>query len=554
MFKKPCFVILNIIFLFYLSQSQVFATITNISRTKVKETETFAPNQVIVTFKDTTGVITSSRSKGSIEELGKIYTSEDLGLNQRSNSPLISINQQFKIKELQSLNSIGSATRNVGNNAGTYVITFEQGNVPEQVEYLENTGLFESVTPNYIVTAAAIPNDPYYNNLNRDPNWNPPYEYQWNLKRIDMQHAWDLTGNELVFVAVIDTGIDYTHQEFGSCTLDSTKNGSCNTVFSGYDFHNNDNDPMDDNLHGTHVAGTINALTNNGVGIAGISPNAVIVPFKALGSTGSGYISNFILAVQSTIDFQDQLRAKGFNNRVVINMSLTYNVVVNEMIPALTTAYNKGIVVVAAAGNENTNAQNTYPAAITCSENIPVGQDCVITVSAVDENDVKSEYSNYGQFLDISAPGGSNDNNVLSLKTKYLPSYYDIVVNNNYLRISGTSMATPHVSAVASMILGVNPDLTVKQVQDILYDGVDLKTPYSDFGRGRLNAYKSMKLAVATRNNIKDYDNNGVVNNADLLLLAKYVLHNPVTITNPNAVLDLNNDSKVNLQDVVSFL
>ncbi|MBU0975971.1 S8 family serine peptidase [Patescibacteria group bacterium] len=367
--------------------------------------------------------------------------------------------------------------------------------VEEVIAELESDTTVEYAEPNYAVTLEFTPDDPLYldsfpsNVANRDPLWNPAYDYQWNLDKISIEGAWVKVGSAVVKVAYIDSGLDYTHEEFGSCTLEQVNQGNCSRILPGYNFLVNTEDAMDDNGHGTHGAGIIIASYNNGIGIAGMAnPEVKLIPYKSFDKSGNGYVTHIAAAIHESV--KDGAR--------VINASFGIDTVSKTLEDAVIYAYDNDIVFVAAAGNTNSDVSRISPANITCATVENPDRDCVITVSATEENDQRAAYSNWGNAIDVSAPGGSNqpDFNILSIKGKTIdPAMSLLVVNEKYLRLSGTSMATPHVSALAAMILSKSPSLTNDQVREKIIASVDdLGDAGKDiyFGYGRINTEKSL--------------------------------------------------------------
>lgn len=311
-----------------------------------------------------------------------------------------------------------------------------------------------------------IPNDPQYGS-----QWHYSGSYGINLPA-----AWDITtGSNSIVVAVVDTGIT-SHSEFSG------------RVVQGYDFisyalDGNDGDARDSDAsdpgdwvtlaesqsgwfygcgvedsswHGTHVAGTIAANSNNAVGVAGVNWNAKILPVRVLGKCG-GYISDIADGIRWAAGGAVSGVPANANPAKVINVSIggggacgaTYQ-------SAIDTATSLGAVVVVSAGNESMDASNSRPA--NCNN--------VITVAATDATGYLATYSNYGSMVEISAPGGDFnwDSGVLST----LNSGLTVPVAENYEYYQGTSMAAPHVSGVISLMLSVTPSLTSSQVLQIL--------------------------------------------------------------------------------------
>ena len=185
---------------------------------------------------------------------------------------------------------------------------------------------------NYIAYALMVPNDPYYS-------------YQWHLKGIGIEEAWGLSSGSGVTVAVIDTGV--ADPRTGSDDLQDSR------VVGGYDFVNNDNDPTDDNGHGTHVAGTIAQTTNNRIGVAGVAYSCSIMPVKVLNKQGSGTYA----------DIADGIRYAADNGAEVINMSLGGSSGSTTLENAVAYAYNKGVTIICASGNDGSSYQVSYPSA-----------------------------------------------------------------------------------------------------------------------------------------------------------------------------------------------
>ena len=291
------------------------------------------------------------------------------------------------------------------------------------------------VEEDYIATAFLDPND-------------PGYPSQWGPKDINAPLAWNITlGSSGVIVAIVDTGVDYNHPDLAS-----------NYYPGGYDFINNDANPIDDNGHGTHVAGIAAAVTNNGIGVAGISQSRIMAE-KVLSSSGSGSYS----AVASGITHATNNGAK------IISMSLGGSSSSITLQNAVNYAWNKGVLIVAAAGNDG-SGRISYPAAYSN----------VIAVSALNQGDSFAVYSNHGKKIELSAPG---------------TNVYSTYLGGGYTSLSGTSMATPFVSGSAALVLSKNGGLTNQQVRNILDNSaVDLGARGRDayFGYGKVNPYGAL--------------------------------------------------------------
>ncbi len=284
---------------------------------------------------------------------------------------------------------------------------------------------------------------------------------QWDFTKIRVADAWKKSTGASVTVAVLDTGVDAKHPDLAG------------NLLAGYDaIANTAGVTTDGNGHGTHVAGTIAAVTGNGVGVSAIAPNAKIMPVRVLGANGSGYMSDTAEGIIWAAD----------NGASVINMSLGSTSKVTAVTNAIAYARSKGVVVVAAAGNERASGSPTsYP-----------GADAgVIGVAATDSADKVASYSNAGSYVDVAAPGSS----ILSTYPTALGS------KTGYATMNGTSMASPHVAAVAALLKAYQPSLTPDQVETTLESSaVDLGTAGrdNDYGYGRIDALAALNAVTPT--------------------------------------------------------
>ncbi|NUQ63494.1 MAG: S8 family serine peptidase [Pirellulales bacterium] len=334
-----------------------------------------------------------------------------------------------------------------------------------------------SAFPDYRIQATSLPNDPRFFRQwaldNRDPSVGT------NDADIDAVEAWNTTtGSDSVVIAVIDTGVDYRHRdlagniwtnpgEIAGNGLDDDGNGYVDDVH-GYDFLNGDGDPMDDDGHGTHVAGTIAAVGNNGRGVAGINWNASIMALKFLGADGSGYASDAIEAIRYATE----------NGAHVINASWgsrTHDPAMKSAIDAFPGPF------VAAAGNYGWNVNEKgyagsfyqfYPAEYRSAN--------IIAVAATDSKDRLASWSNFGvASVDLAAPG---------------VDIFNTNVGGGYAMKSGTSMAAPHVAGVAGLLYSLDPTMPAAEVRDLILSTVD---PLDDLAGktvtgGRLNAARAV--------------------------------------------------------------
>jgi len=316
-------------------------------------------------------------------------------------------------------------------------------------EKVQANNLARYVEPNMKFQTQFVPNDPYWS-------------LQWGPQKIESDLAWNTTtGNSSILVAVIDSGIDYNHPDLEG-----------NYVTLGYDWVNDDTDPLDDFGHGTHCAGIIAAALNNTVGIAGIA-NVSIMAEKGFDAYGYGWEDDVANAIIHAVDYGADVLSNswgGYGESMLIHDAVQY-------------AYNQSVLVIAAAGNEAWN-KKPYPAAY----------DEVVAVTATNSSDSPAWFTNFGDWVEVAAPGVD----IYSTMPTYHVTLNDYGYNQTYDYMSGTSMACPHVAGVAALIWSQFANATRDWVRaQLRYTAEDLGDPGFDeyYGYGRINAKNAVEQA-----------------------------------------------------------
>ena len=286
--------------------------------------------------------------------------------------------------------------------------------------------------PNYVLDMMFIPNDPNFN-------------YQWSLDQsndcdIDAPGAWDINmGNSDIEIAIIDTGVDTSHEDLS----DKIIPGGATTDWNG---------------HGTFCAGIAAASSNNLIGIAGVALNCKIKPYVGLTPLGLFSVFAIAIAIEDAADTGIE----------IISMSIGQEGRSSYLIEnACEYAIKNGVIIIAAAGNENSDIP-FYPAAL----------DNVISVAATDQTDSKATFSNFGSWIDVAAPG---------------VDIYSTVPSNSYMNGSGTSASCPMVAGIVALLLSQDPDLTSAEIQTILHSSVDPVNSEVYIGTGRINAKTALE-------------------------------------------------------------
>ena len=348
---------------------------------------------------------------------------------------------------------------------------------------------------NPIVSICAEPDDPLF-------------DRQWALERIAAAQAWNTCrGSTEVVVAVIDTGVDYRHRDLaanawrneaefnGVPGLDDDENGYVDDVW-GYNFIYNNAEPTDDQGHGTHCAGIIAAAGDNELDVAGVCWQARIMPIKILGSDGDGNSADGAVAVYYAVA----------NGADVISCSWGGPEPSELLAEAFAYAHSQGVLIVAAAGNEDSD-DLFYPASYPD----------LIAVAATGPQDQRWPYSNHGDWVDIAAPGQA----IISLRSAPASG----AVQNTYtVELSGTSMAAPHVAGTAALLLSANPLLTTDEVRAMLLSTGDPIAAGICASSARVNAAQALRAAIPSQGMVR-LDRNVYGQGADVgILLADWDL------------------------------
>ena len=355
------------------------------------------------------------------------------------------LNEKNKAKVVRTSQSAGFKVLQLPENVPPHAMANRYAKNPN-VQYAEL---------NYVAHAHMVPNDSLYN------------PYQWHLKTIGMEQAWDIATGSGAIVAVVDSGVS------------QAGNDTPSSFTPGYDFVNGDSDPTDDNGHGTHVAGTIAQSTDNGTGVAGVAFGCSIMPVKVLNKRGSGSYADIAEGIMFAAD----------NDADVINMSLGGSYPSETLELALEHAYNSGVTIVCSSGNDGATSVG-YPAAY---------DDYCIAVGATGYDGSVAPYSNGGTSLDLVAPGGDTSVDLND------DGYGDGVLQETFQRrdwgyyfFQGTSMAAPHVAGVAALLIAqgdwTTPDEVRNRLQSTATDEGDAGWD-SWYGHGIVNAAAALAVS-----------------------------------------------------------
>ncbi|MBS3782252.1 MAG: S8 family serine peptidase [Candidatus Thermoplasmatota archaeon] len=351
------------------------------------------------------------------------------------------------------LDIVGGSTSRLYPSFNMAEITFQKDvDVMNIIDILSSREEVVHAEPNYLVEGTDIPNDTGYDSL-------------WALPKIDAPGAWNITtGSSEVVVPVIDTGIDYNHPDLEDNMWTSEEG------YHGYNALNDSYYPMDDNGHGTHVAGTIGAVGDNDLGTVGVNWNVSLMGVKILDSEGSGNIGDVI----SGLEFVLERKKEGENILVTSNSwwGWQYSELLYE---AIEQHQKEGLLFVTAAGNEgeDNGKETSYPGNYDLTN--------IISVAATDQNDYLAEFSNYGKrSVHVGAPGVNITSTILDGK---------------YANFSGTSMSVPHVSGLAALLASHNSSYDYNNLKNVILSSADTIGHLEDRNLvdGRINASASLE-------------------------------------------------------------
>ncbi len=486
-------------------QAEAGSSATNQPLGQRPQIESFKPDQVIIKLKEKETLETLVRQPYS--QRSEKHQSLLSGLKSRhglkNEKPVFSsLHQELKSRNLtqEKLSREIQARRLKGRKAlapakesvdllPVYVLETERKDISGLCEELKKDLDIEYAQPNYVYNAVMTPNDPDYSNL-------------WGLQanKLNCAPAWDLSQGEGVVVAVVDTGIDYNHEDLwdniwvnpevisdvnsdgridlDDCDTDQDHEIESNEIVDhmfGWDYGSGDNNPMDTYGHGTHCAGTIAGVGNNSIGVIGVAPQARLMAVKGFpdnsGSTGTDYLVDCLrYAADKGADVLSNSWGGGSASDPTLESAVDY-------------AYGLGCVVVFAAGNSNIDINGRSPLNHHYFYN-PFNPLTVMAIAATDSDDNRANFynwaSNYGEQISVAAPGVG----VLST----LPG-------DAYGSYSGTSMACPHVAGLAALVIARYPILGNEGVRTMIESYADdLGDTGKDiyFGWGRINAYESV--------------------------------------------------------------
>lgn len=484
----------------------------------------FIPNEFIIQFKNNFSTVYKSGS----EDLKTIHE----GINR----PTLAILEDTQMQVANQHNTTPPELATLNYEA------YEKVKTLQKLKTLQQQANIQSVSLNYIRTIQKTPSDKYF-------------PYQWHYPLMNLPQAWDLTTGYpaigSVIVAVVDTGIYSDHQDLK------------NKLVSGYDFissnqNSGDDEPGIDNnpedtgdgiepgtssWHGSHVAGTIAAQSDNSIGVAGVSWGAKIMPLRALGRNG-GSSYDIMQAIRFAAGLENDSGTLPAKPADIINLSFGGAGSSLSEADLFKELHNKGIIVVAAAGNDNSS--NPF---------FPASYDNVVSVSAIDFNKTKAPYSNFGSKIDIAAPGGdlSKNRNQDAFDDGVLSTSLDDTngfKQEQYSFYEGTSMAAPHVAGMFALMKAAYPELTAAIADNLLMSG-SLSDEAGNLGRdniygyGTANAFKAVKIASSLANG-------GSPPNTQAVILAQPTSLNFANSTRANLVISNEGGGNPQIQSISS--
>ena len=440
--------------------------------------------------------------------------------------------------------------------------------VKEAIAELENSPYVAYAEPNYIISLSLPETDPAGSDEAGDfsaltfPN-DPKFADQWGLSNtgqtggvsgadIKALKGWEIAkGSDTIVVAVLDTGVDYTHPdlagniwvnpgEIPNNGIDDDGNGYVDDVY-GYDFINNDNDPMDDNGHGTHCAGIIGAIGNNGIGVAGVTWKVKIMPLKFSRADGTGDTAASLNAIAYARRMGADIISCSWGGKAKSQALGDAIASTNALFPC-------------AAGNEGSDNDKTphYPSGFDLPQ--------IISVAASDAKDGIPAFSNYGATkVDVAAPGD------------WIMSTYPTSLGHQYVKMKGTSMATPYVSGLAALLLAKEPSLTPAKLKARIMDTVDKLPGFAGktVSGGRINVYKALGGGGSTPGVIpipgmskpprdlngdgryEDLNGNGRADYSDVVTFFKYM--DWISKNEPVEAFDFSGNGRIDFTDVVKL-
>ncbi|MFC2143401.1 S8 family serine peptidase [Candidatus Aenigmatarchaeota archaeon] len=351
-----------------------------------------------------------------------------------------------EIEKIEKLHDYDLVTSERNHGKRLFILHFSEGKSEQIIDLLLENPLVEMADFNYIGYVNMVPDDPYYSE-------------QWALPKMNVPNAYDIElGKRSVVIASIDSGADLDHEDYAS------------KILPGYDAVDDDLVPEDEHGHGTRMIGLTAANTNNGIGIAGMCTKCRLLPIRVADGEGGIYTSDVYKALEYAVGNPNNIEGIPDNPHIadVISMSFGFSYPSSYLTNGVNDAYAEGAVLVAAAGNDGDNDEE-YPAAYSN----------VIAVAATNQDDERPSWSNYGDWVDVAAPGSQ-------IRTTSR--------NNLYAISSGTSPATAIVAGLVGLIesRAIKTDIDQEDVREILIETSSPVTGFPEIVGGRLDAHKAL--------------------------------------------------------------